>query len=44
MLTNEETAQVLGLKKSAASNRYIRALRRMKVILSGVSVNQSDLG
>jgi RNA polymerase sigma-70 factor (ECF subfamily) len=44
MLTNEETAQVLGLKKSAASNRYIRALRRMKVILLDLSVNKSDLG
>jgi RNA polymerase sigma-70 factor (ECF subfamily) len=29
-LSNEETAQVLGLTKSAASNRYIRALRRPK--------------
>ena len=34
MLSNEETAQVLGLKKAAASNRYIRALKRMKAILS----------
>jgi RNA polymerase sigma-70 factor (ECF subfamily) len=33
MLTNEETALVLGLKKSAASNRYIRALKRLKTIL-----------
>ena len=33
MLTNEETAQALGLKKAAASNRYIRALRRIKEIL-----------
>ena len=36
MLSNEETAQVLGIKKSAASNRYIRALRRMKGILSAI--------
>ena len=35
MLTNEETAQVLGLKKTAASNRYIRALKRLKTILTG---------
>ena len=35
-LTNAETAQVLGLKKSAASNRYIRALRRLKEILSAI--------
>ena len=36
MLNNEETAQVLGLKKSAASNRYIRALKRLKDILAGI--------
>jgi RNA polymerase sigma-70 factor, ECF subfamily len=35
-LTNEETAQVLGLGKSAASNRYIRALKRLKDILSAI--------
>jgi RNA polymerase sigma-70 factor (ECF subfamily) len=34
MLSNEETALVLGLKKSAASNRYIRALKRLKEILA----------
>jgi len=34
MLSNEETAQVLGLKKTAASNRYIRALKRLKTILA----------
>ncbi len=37
MLSNEETAQVLGLKKSAASNRYIRALKRLKTILAACS-------
>jgi RNA polymerase sigma-70 factor (ECF subfamily) len=36
MLNNEETAQVLGIKKSAASNRYIRALKRLKDILSAI--------
>ena len=36
MLTNEETAQVLGMKKSAASNRYIRALKRLKDMLAGL--------
>ncbi len=30
MLSNEEAAEVLGLRKSAASNRYIRALKRLK--------------
>ncbi len=29
-LSNAETARVLGLEKTAASNRYIRALRRLK--------------
>jgi RNA polymerase sigma-70 factor (ECF subfamily) len=35
-LSNEETAQVLGLNKSAASNRYIRALERLREILSSI--------
>jgi RNA polymerase sigma-70 factor, ECF subfamily len=33
-LTNSETAAVLGLHKAAASNRYVRALRRLKEILA----------
>jgi RNA polymerase sigma-70 factor (ECF subfamily) len=33
-LTNAETAQVLGLEPSAASKRYVRALQRVKEILS----------
>jgi RNA polymerase sigma-70 factor (ECF subfamily) len=36
MLSNEETAEILGIKKSAASNRYIRALKRLKVIVAGI--------
>jgi RNA polymerase sigma-70 factor, ECF subfamily len=35
-LSNDETAQVLGLSKSAASNRYVRALKRLKEILSSI--------
>jgi RNA polymerase sigma-70 factor (ECF subfamily) len=35
-LSNDEAAQVLGLTKSAASNRYIRALKRLKEILSSM--------
>jgi RNA polymerase sigma-70 factor (ECF subfamily) len=35
-LTNDETAAVLGIKKSTASNRYIRALKRLKEILAGL--------
>src|SRR4051812_33089633 len=34
-LSNAETARVLGLEKTAASNRYIRALRRLKEVLGG---------
>ena len=36
MLTNEETAEALGLKKAAASNRYLRALKRLKAVISEV--------
>ena len=35
MLTNAEVAAVLGVKKSAASNRYVRALERLKDVLAG---------
>ncbi len=34
MLSNEETARVLGLKSSAASNRHLRALKRLKDVLA----------
>lgn len=40
-LTNNEVAEVLGLQKSAASNRYVRALRRLKQILSAISPSGS---
>jgi RNA polymerase sigma-70 factor, ECF subfamily len=33
-LDNSETAAVLGIHKAAASNRYVRALRRLKEFLS----------
>ena len=33
-LSNEEAATVLGLKKTAASNRYIRALKRLRSVLA----------
>jgi RNA polymerase sigma-70 factor (ECF subfamily) len=32
-LSNAETAQVMGLRESAASKRYVRALQRLKEIL-----------
>ena len=35
-LSNTETAEVLGLEKSAASNRYIRALKRLKELLTAL--------
>lgn len=41
-LTNNEVAQLLDLKKSAASNRYIRALKRLKDILKEYS--EQDIG
>jgi RNA polymerase sigma-70 factor (ECF subfamily) len=36
MLSNAEVAEVLGIRKSAASNRYVRALGRLKDALSGL--------
>jgi RNA polymerase sigma-70 factor (ECF subfamily) len=33
-LSNNETAEVLGLSKAAASNRYVRALKRLKDALA----------
>jgi RNA polymerase sigma-70 factor (ECF subfamily) len=35
-LSNSEVALVLGLSKTAASNRYIRALERLKAMLAGM--------
>jgi len=35
-LTNSEAAAVLGLSKTAASNRYVRALVRLKDELTGL--------
>jgi RNA polymerase sigma-70 factor, ECF subfamily len=35
-LSNSEVALVLGLSKTAASNRYIRALGRLKAMLTGL--------
>jgi RNA polymerase sigma-70 factor (ECF subfamily) len=34
LLSNEETAQLLGLKPSAASNRHMRALKRLKEMMA----------
>lgn len=35
-LTNSEVAEVLGIQETTASNRYVRALRRLKTILDGL--------
>jgi len=36
LLSNAEAAQVLGLQESAASKRYVRALRRLREILKSM--------
>jgi RNA polymerase sigma-70 factor (ECF subfamily) len=33
-LTNGEVAEVLGIQQKAASIRYVRAIRRLKAVLS----------
>jgi RNA polymerase sigma-70 factor (ECF subfamily) len=35
-LSNNETAEILGIAKTAASNRYVRALKRLKDSLAGI--------
>jgi RNA polymerase sigma-70 factor (ECF subfamily) len=35
-LSNVEVAQVLGLTKTAASNRYVRTLERLRVLLADI--------
>ncbi len=35
-LSNSETAQILGIKPSAAVNRYVRALKRLKDVFQGM--------
>jgi RNA polymerase sigma-70 factor, ECF subfamily len=42
-LSNDETALVLGLKKSAASQRYVRALKRLKDLLATIPGLMEDL-
>ena len=47
MLSNEETARELGIKPSAASNRHVRALRRLEEALaqgSGFAAHERDEG
>jgi RNA polymerase sigma-70 factor (ECF subfamily) len=42
-LSNAEAARVLGLRESAASKRYIRALTRLKAILSAMPGGPGEL-
>jgi RNA polymerase sigma-70 factor (ECF subfamily) len=42
LLSNAETAQVLGIQESAASKRYVRALKRLKEILKGMPGSLGD--
>jgi RNA polymerase sigma-70 factor (ECF subfamily) len=42
-LTNAETARVLGISEPAACNRYIRALERLKKILTGPSGDPGEM-
>jgi RNA polymerase sigma-70 factor, ECF subfamily len=36
-LSNDEVASVVGVKKAAASRRYMRALARFREALTGIS-------
>ena len=42
-LTNGEVAAVLGLKKAAASNRYVRALKRLREIMTAAGAGAGDV-
>ena len=39
MLTNGEAAEVLGIGKTAASNRYVRALTRLRELLNEMGIS-----
>ena len=43
-LTNHETAHLLGISPTAANNRYVRALRRLKEILDSMPGGGQELG
>jgi RNA polymerase sigma-70 factor, ECF subfamily len=38
-ITNRETAQILGISEQAASDRYLRALGRLKTVLTATSAD-----
>ena len=41
-LTNAEVSRVLSINPSAASNRYVRALKRLKSAIQGIGANVPD--
>ncbi len=43
-LSNSEAAEVLGLTKTAASNRYVRALKRLKDVLTPPAADPRENG
>jgi RNA polymerase sigma-70 factor (ECF subfamily) len=43
-LTNSETALLLGIKETAAANRYLRALDRLRAILTSIPGFTGDIG
>jgi RNA polymerase sigma-70 factor (ECF subfamily) len=43
-LSSEEAAQVLGIKPSAAVNRYVRALKRLKDVFQGMPGGIGGIG
>ena len=43
-LTNKEVSELLGIQRSTASNRYIRALQKLKVILTHIHGMQDSNG
>jgi RNA polymerase sigma-70 factor, ECF subfamily len=43
-LANVEAARVLGISETAACNRYVRALERLKKILTGPSGDPGEMG
>ena len=41
-LTNQETAEVLGIEPKAASIRYVRAVKRLKELMEALSASQEN--
>lgn len=39
-LSNSQVSELLGIGKTAASNRYVRALKRMKLILESLDIDE----